>query len=220
MGRCCRRHVFGRLWSCFCVSSEGPSGATERQQQTGRESGHSNSRGKSAPEVFPFPNMRRLHGGPFHSPLARTTSLPPTLALTRLPVDVLVTGSTPTALAAMQATRTIPIVTIGTADPVGSGLVRSYDRPGGNVTGTTVGFEEASSKWLELLKALRGSIRRVAVIQNSTNLGVRIMFEPLRPRRSWTGSRRAQAENTASLAPVTGHPDAGCARNRPSPGAR
>jgi len=72
--------------------------------------------------------------------------------LTGIPVDVLITASTPSALAAMQATRTIPIVTLGTADPVGSGLVRSYDRPGGNVTGTTLGFDEASSKWLELLK--------------------------------------------------------------------
>jgi putative ABC transport system substrate-binding protein len=99
--------------------------------------------------------------------------------LTGIPVDVLITASTPSALAAMQATRTIPIVTLGTADPVGSGLVRSYDRPGGNVTGTTLGFDEASSKWLELLKTVRGSIQRVAVIQNSTNAGVRIMFEPL-----------------------------------------
>ena len=79
----------------------------------------------------------------------------------------------------MQATQTIPIVTLGTADPVGSGLVRSYDRPGGNVTGTTMGFEEASSKWLELLKAVRSGISRVVVIQNSTNAGMRVFFGPL-----------------------------------------
>jgi len=99
--------------------------------------------------------------------------------LTGLPVDVLVAASTPTTLAAMQATRTIPIVTIGAADPVGSGFARSYDRPGGNVTGTALGFDEASSKWLELLKAVRGNIWRVAVIQNSTNLGMRILLGPL-----------------------------------------
>ena len=101
----------------------------------------------------------------------RTERLPALGAeLTALPVDVLIAASTPTTLAAMQATRTIPIVTIGSADPVGSGFARSYDRPGGNVTGTTLGFDEASSKWLELLKAVRGNISRVAVIQNSTTL--------------------------------------------------
>ena len=99
--------------------------------------------------------------------------------LTALPVDVLITTSTPSTLAAMQATRTIPIVTTGSADPVASGFARSYDRPGGNVTGTTLGFDEASSKWLELLKAVRGGISRVAVIQNLTNPGIRIFFAPL-----------------------------------------
>jgi putative ABC transport system substrate-binding protein len=99
--------------------------------------------------------------------------------LTALPVDILITFSTPSTVAAMQATRTIPIVTTGSADPVGSGFARSYDRPGGNVTGTTLGFDEASSKWLELLKAVRSNISRVAVIQNSTNPGIRIMLGPL-----------------------------------------
>jgi putative ABC transport system substrate-binding protein len=100
--------------------------------------------------------------------------------LTGIPVDVLITGSTPTALAAMQATQVIPIVAIGVADPVGSGLVRSFDRPGGNVTGTALGLDEASNKWLELLKTVRPSLSRVAVLINSTNAGMRIMFEPLR----------------------------------------
>ena len=55
--------------------------------------------------------------------------------LVALKVDVIVAPSTPQALAAKQATKTIPIVFIGTADPVGSGLVTSLARPGGNVTG-------------------------------------------------------------------------------------
>jgi putative ABC transport system substrate-binding protein len=55
--------------------------------------------------------------------------------LVRLKVDVIVTGSTPGALAAKQATTTIPIVMMAVGDPVGSGLVASLARPGGNVTG-------------------------------------------------------------------------------------
>ncbi|MCK7495221.1 MAG: hypothetical protein MZW92_32080 [Comamonadaceae bacterium] len=56
--------------------------------------------------------------------------------LVRLNVDVIVTFQTPAALAAKRATTTIPIVMAGAADPVGTGLVASLARPGGNVTGS------------------------------------------------------------------------------------
>jgi ABC-type uncharacterized transport system substrate-binding protein len=100
--------------------------------------------------------------------------------LTGFPVDVLITSSTPTALAATQATRVIPIVMLGVADPVGSGLVRSFDRPGGNATGPALALDEVSRKWLEFLKAVRANhLSRVAVLHNSTNPGVRAMVGPL-----------------------------------------
>ena len=57
--------------------------------------------------------------------------------LIRLKVDVIVTQGTPATLAATQATRTIPIVMVGTGDPLTTGLVVSLARPGGNVTGST-----------------------------------------------------------------------------------
>jgi putative ABC transport system substrate-binding protein len=92
---------------------------------------------------------------------------------------VLVAHSTPSALAAMQATREIPIVTVAVADPVGSGLVRSFSRPGGNVTGTAWALDEVSSKWLELLRTIRGGLSRVAVLHNSTNRSMSAMLRPI-----------------------------------------
>ena len=64
---------------------------------------------------------------------------PPSLAadLVRLKVDIMVTSSTPAAHAAKQATATIPLVVTFIADPVGSGLVASLARPGGNITGVS-----------------------------------------------------------------------------------
>lgn len=106
--------------------------------------------------------------------------LPPLAAeLVRLPVDVLVANSTPAAEAAKQATRSIPIVTVAVADPVGSGLVQSLSRPGGNVTGTAWALDEVSYKWLELLKATRSDLLRVAVIYNSANSSMAAMLRPL-----------------------------------------
>src|SRR5206468_1076949 len=72
--------------------------------------------------------------------------------LVRLKVDVIVTSSTPAAVAAKKATTTIPIVVTGLSDPVATGLVSSLARPGGNITGITVMNEELAGKRLELLK--------------------------------------------------------------------
>jgi len=73
--------------------------------------------------------------------------------------------SRPTAaLAAKQATRTLPIVFIGVGDPVTSGLVISLARPGGNVTGLSVLSTELVGKWLELLKQAVPGVRRVAAL--------------------------------------------------------
>jgi len=83
-------------------------------------------------------------------------------------VDVIVAGSTPPALAAMRASRSIPIVMAISADPVANGLVQSLARPGGNVTGMALAFDEVSRKWLELLRTMRSRLVRVAVLSNPT----------------------------------------------------
>jgi ABC transporter substrate binding protein len=91
--------------------------------------------------------------------------------LVRLPVDVLLVGPTPAALAAKDATTTIPIVMAGVGDPVGSGLVASLARPGGNVTGVSVLQTEVVGKQLEFLKAVLPTVARVAVLRNPANAG-------------------------------------------------
>jgi len=72
--------------------------------------------------------------------------------LVRLRVDLIVARAIPGALAAKTATTTIPIVIVTTGDPVTSGLVASFARPGGNITGVTALIEALSAKRMELLK--------------------------------------------------------------------
>ena len=89
--------------------------------------------------------------------------------LVRLPVDVLVAVITPATLAAKGATTTIPIVMLGVADPVGSGLVASLARPGGNVTGVVSLAPDLVGKQLEFLKDVLPTVSRVAVLWNPAN---------------------------------------------------
>jgi putative ABC transport system substrate-binding protein len=90
--------------------------------------------------------------------------------LTRLAVNVIVAQNTPAAVAARNATSTIPIIFATTGDPVGSGLVASLARPGGNVTGLSIHSTLAiSGKQLELLKEAFPTANPVAVLANPAN---------------------------------------------------
>jgi putative tryptophan/tyrosine transport system substrate-binding protein len=90
--------------------------------------------------------------------------------LVRLKVDVIVVPTGQNALAAQQATRTIPIVAASLGgDPAKTGIVASFARPGGNVTGLSFAGPELAGKQVELLKDLVPSISRVAVLSNPTN---------------------------------------------------
>src|SRR5262249_55736801 len=90
--------------------------------------------------------------------------------LVGLKVDVLVAVSTPAALAAKNATQTIPIVMLA-PDPVGLGLVGSLSRPAGNVTGLSRFSEATSGKRLELLKEVVPGLARVGELRNPLNPG-------------------------------------------------
>jgi len=91
--------------------------------------------------------------------------------LVRLKVDVLLAFLTPAAVAAKNATRTIPIVFNGGFDPVALGLVDSLARPGGNITGFTSIASVLAGKRLELLKEITPKLSRVAVIWDPQNPG-------------------------------------------------
>src|SRR5262245_56680919 len=89
--------------------------------------------------------------------------------LVRLKVDVILTHNTPPVLAAKQATSVIPIVFASAGDPVGTGVVASLARPGGNITGLSSQTADSSAKRLELLREVVPSLRRLAIIGNVGN---------------------------------------------------
>jgi putative ABC transport system substrate-binding protein len=86
--------------------------------------------------------------------------------LLALAPDLVLTQNTPTTLAMMQRTRTIPIIFANVVDPVGSGFVAGLPRPGGNITGFTTMEPTMAGKWLELLKEVAPRVRRVAFLFN------------------------------------------------------
>ena len=110
----------------------------------------------------------------------RSDRLPDLAAdLVRLKVDVIVASTTADALAVQKATRAIPIVMAGAADPVASGLVESLARPGGNVTGLSPMTAELGGKRLELLKEVVPKLSRVAVLWNPQVAGSTLSWKEL-----------------------------------------
>lgn len=89
--------------------------------------------------------------------------------LVRLKVDILVTAPAGSAFFAKKVTSTIPIVFIGEPDPVGTALVASLARPGGNATGLADAHADLVPKRLELLKQVASSASRVAILWNPAN---------------------------------------------------
>ena len=87
----------------------------------------------------------------------------------RLKVDVIVTAGTAAVVAAKQATSVIPIVFAVAGDPVGTGLVASLARPGGNVTGLSLQATDIAGKRLELLREVVPGLRRLAIMANVGN---------------------------------------------------
>jgi putative ABC transport system substrate-binding protein len=94
--------------------------------------------------------------------------------------DVILVQSAPATRAAMQATKSIPIVMIGVGNPLEYGIVADYAKPGGNVTGSTFLADESIRKLLELLKEAVPRLGSVAVFANPTNEAAAPMIKKLR----------------------------------------
>jgi putative ABC transport system substrate-binding protein len=92
--------------------------------------------------------------------------------LVRARVDIIVTAGTPAGFAAKKATSTIPIVLGANSDPVGTGLVASLARPGGNATGNSLMAPDLSAKRLDILHALAPTLSRFAILWDSSNPGM------------------------------------------------
>ena len=101
--------------------------------------------------------------------------------LVALPVDIIVTWGTPAALAAKQATKTVPIVMGAIADPVSVGIVSNLARPEGNITGFSSQNADLEGKRLELLKDLLPRLNRVGILANVTNPFLDVALNRLRP---------------------------------------
>lgn len=86
--------------------------------------------------------------------------------LVALQPDLILSHNTPTTASLVQQTRTIPIVFVVVSDPIGSGFIASFPKPGGNVTGFTNIEPTMAGKWLELLKEIAPSVTRVALLFN------------------------------------------------------
>jgi putative tryptophan/tyrosine transport system substrate-binding protein len=99
--------------------------------------------------------------------------------LVSIPVDVIVTYGTPPTMAAKDATTTIPIVMVGTGDPVQSGLTPSLARPGGNVTGNTILGPEVVAKRVQIFKEAVPTLLRVALLWNPENVSNAHNFDEL-----------------------------------------
>src|SRR6202043_3439400 len=87
----------------------------------------------------------------------------------RLKVDAIVTSGTPPVLALMQATSSIPIVFVAAGDPVASGLVPSFARPAGNVTGLSNQTRDLAGKRVEILREVIPRLPRLAILANVGN---------------------------------------------------
>jgi putative tryptophan/tyrosine transport system substrate-binding protein len=86
--------------------------------------------------------------------------------LVDLKPDLIVVATSPGVAAVLRETRTIPVVFVNVADPVGSGFISTFARPGGNITGFSNFESSMSGKWLEILKEIAPTVRRVLILHN------------------------------------------------------
>jgi putative ABC transport system substrate-binding protein len=109
--------------------------------------------------------------------------------LVRSKVSLIITQGTPAALAVKQATKTIPVVMAIVGDPVVSGIVASYARPGGNFTGSSFSWGDLTAKRIELLKAMNPSLARAGVLLNPDNPAMTSLLRAMEERAQAVGMK-------------------------------
>ena len=151
----------------------------------------------------------------FRSDQGQGSRLPELAAeLLRLKVDLIVTWFTPAAQAAKQATREIPIVMALAGDPVGTGLIESLNRPGGNVTGMAGVTAELAGKSVEVIRELLPSAHRVVALANAPDPFSKPFLEHVRLGGAATGTTidakmiRSAVELEAAFSEMEPRPDA------------
>jgi putative ABC transport system substrate-binding protein len=102
--------------------------------------------------------------------------------LVGLKVKLIITQGTPAAVAAKQATQTIPIVMAIVGSPVESGVVKSYARPGANITGSSFFMDEVNAKRLELMKSLNAGLTKAAFLLNVDNPAMKPVIRAVEER--------------------------------------
>jgi putative ABC transport system substrate-binding protein len=140
--------------------------------------------------------------------------------LVGLPVNLLVTSAGPPALAAKQATKTIPIVFTQVSDPVAEGLVTSLARPGGNITGLSQTSSDLAGKRLELLSETFPKISNFAVLWTSASKAGRTRFQETQSAAQSLGLQVFQSTygvRSDAPRPRNGIPDAALAITPPTP---
>ena len=141
--------------------------------------------------------------------------------LVRLKVDLIVTFFTPSALAAKQATRDIPIVMAGAGDPVATGIIASLARPGANVTGQSSGGAEVAGKSFELIRELIPAVRRVGVLADESDPFAKAYVAQISQAARSVGMEVEPIDNPAR--PTAGtdirDPDRQTPRRAPHPGS-
>ena len=128
--------------------------------------------------------------------------------------DVIVARTTPVVAALLKETRIIPIIFTYVFDPIGSGFVRNFAQPGGNVTGFQTFEPTIVGKWLQILLEIAPSVRRIGFTYNPRTVPPGLLrafetFAPLAPIRLVAAPVRDSAEIDATLAALAGAPGEG-----------
>jgi putative ABC transport system substrate-binding protein len=119
--------------------------------------------------------------------------------LVALAPDVIACGTTPATHAVKRATTTIPVVFIGAAEPVETGLVASLSRPGGNVTGTAIMSAEMSGKWIEMLREISPGAKKFAFLGQASNQGIAVVYRSMQAAATAIGATARLMEATSAV---------------------